>query len=155
VMTIALYTVLFFLARGIPQNVQHAWDAPALDPALLEAIALIYVEIAIVTALALFFSSYSSPMLSAIFTLGVYVAGQFNADLRHFNDVVNAPAVAAIARAAYYVLPDFAKFDVKLAVVHGLPVSATYMGSAVLYALVYIAALLFGAAAIFGRRDFK
>ena len=108
-----------------------------------------------VTALALFFSSYSSPMLSAIFTLGVYVAGQFTADLRHFNDIVDAPAAALVARAAYYVLPDFAKFDVKLAVVHGLPVSATYMASAALYGLFYIAALLFGAAAIFGRRDFK
>jgi hypothetical protein len=104
---------------------------------------------------ALFFSSYSSPMLSAIFTLAVYVAGQFTADLRHFNDIVDAPAASAVARAAYYVLPDFSKFDVKLAVVHGLPVTATYMATAALYGLVYIAALLFGAAAIFARRDFK
>ena len=126
-----------------------------MDPALLKAIALIYLGLAAVTAVALFFSSYSSPMLSAIFTLGVYVAGQFTADLRHFDDVVHAPAAAAIAKAAYYLLPDFSKFDVKLAVVHGLPVSATYMASATLYALVYIAALLFGAAAIFARRDFK
>jgi ABC-type transport system involved in multi-copper enzyme maturation permease subunit len=155
VMTAALYLVLFFLARGIPANVQAAWDAPALDPALLKAIALIYVEIAVVTAVALFFSSYSSPMLSAVFTLGVFVAGQFSDDLRHLNDVVQAPAAAMIARAAYYVLPDFSTFDVKLAVVHGLPVSATYMASAALYALVYIAALLLGASAIFARRDFK
>jgi ABC-type transport system involved in multi-copper enzyme maturation permease subunit len=155
VMTFALYAVLFFLARGIPASVQRAWDAPALDPALLEAIALIYVEVAVVTAVALFFSSYSSPLLSAVFTLGVYAAGQFNADLRHFNEIVHAPAAAVIARAAYYVLPDFSKFDVKLAVVHGLPVSGTYMASAALYALVYIAALLFGASALFSRRDFK
>ena len=32
----------------------------------------------------------------------------------------------AIARGCYYVLPDFAKFDVKLAVVHGLPVPGSY-----------------------------
>jgi ABC-type transport system involved in multi-copper enzyme maturation permease subunit len=156
VMTVALYGVLFFLSRGVPANVQAAWDAPAMDPALLKAIALIYVNVAVVTAVALFFSSYSSPMLSAIFTLGVYAAGQFNDDLKHFNDIVDAPAAASIiAKFAYYVLPDFSKFDVKLAVVHGMPVSAPYMASAVLYALVYIAALLLGAAAIFSRRDFK
>ena len=155
VMTVALYAVLFFLARGVPANVQKAWDAPALDPNLLKAIALIYVEVAVVTAVALFFSSYSSPMLSAIFTLGIYVAGQFGADLKHFNETVNAPAAAVVAKVAYYILPDFSKFDVKLAVVHGLPVGATYMASAALYALVYIAALLFGASAIFARRDFK
>lgn len=156
VMTVALYTVLFLLSRGVPMTMQRAWDAPALDPALLKAIALIYLDLAVVTALALFFSSYSSPMLSAIFTLGVYVAGQFSGDLRHFNDVVDAPAAAAvIAKVAYYVLPDFSRFDVKLAVVHGLPVTGVYMASAAAYALVYVAALLFGATAIFARRDFK
>ena len=85
VMTIAIYAVLFFLSRGVPPNIQAAWDAPAMDPALLKAIALIYLNLAVVTAVALFFSTYSSPMLSAVFTLGVYVAGQFNADLKRFD----------------------------------------------------------------------
>jgi len=155
VMTIALYAVLYFLSRGVPANVQRAWGAPALDPALLKAIALIYVDVALVTAVALFFSSYSSPMLSAIFTLGVYVAGQFSGDLKRFDQIVHAPAAAAVARIAYYILPDFSRFDVKLAVVHGIPVTGTYMAASALYALVYIAALLFGASAIFARRDFK
>ena len=155
VMTIAVYLVLFFLSRGVPAKVQSAWDAPALDPALLKAIVLIYVEIALVTAVALFFSTYSSPILSAVFTLGVYVAGQFNADLKRFDQIVSSPVAAAIGKACYYVLPDFARFDVKLAVVHGLPVSGAYVASAVAYAAAYIAALLFGAIVLFSRRDFK
>src|SRR3982751_7021029 len=129
VIRVALYGVLFFLARGIPDPVQHAWDAPALDPALLKAIALIYLNLAVVTAVALFFSTYSSPMLSAVFTLGVYVAGQFSADLKHFDLIVQSPAAAALAKTLYYVLPDFAKFDVKLAVVHGVPVRTLYLVS--------------------------
>ena len=155
VMTIALYSVLFFLSRGVPANLQATWDAPALDPALLKAIVLIYADLAVVTAVAVFFSSYSSPILSAIFTLGVYAAGQFNADLKHFNEIVDAPAAAVVAKVAYYVLPDFSRFDVKLAVVHGVPVTSAYMAASLLYALVYIAALLLGAMAIFSRRDFK
>ena len=155
VMTLALYLVLFFLARGVPDEIQRAWDAPALDPALLKAIALIYVNLAVVTAVALFFSSYSSPMLSAVFTLGVYVVGQFNADLKNFENIVDSPAAIALARACYYVLPDFARFDVKLAVVHGIPVSGAYLASTAAYAALYIAALLFGAMVIFARRDFK
>ena len=155
VMTVALYGVLYVLARGVPLNVQKAWDAPAMDPALLKAFALIYVDLALVTAVALFFSSYSSPMLSAVFTLGVYVVGQFNADLRHFDRIVSSPVAVAIAKACYYVLPDFSKFDVKLAVVHGIPVSGTYVALTAAYACVYIAALLFGAMLIFSRRDFK
>ena len=155
VMAIALYAVLFFLARGVPAQIQKAWDAPALDPALLKAIALIYLNLAVVTAVALFFSTYSSPMLSAVFTLGIYVVGQFNADLQHFDKIVNAPAAIAIAKACYYVLPDFAKFDVKLAVVHGLPVARTYIAATAAYAALYVAALLCGAIVIFSRRDFK
>jgi len=155
VMAVALYAVLFFLSRGVPDTIQHAWDAPALDPALLKAIALIYLNLALVTAVAVFFSTYSSPMLSAIFTLGVYLVGQFNADLKHFDVIVDSPAAVAIARACYYVLPDFAKFDVKLAVVHGIPVSGAYILASAGYAAAYVAALLFGAIVIFSRRDFK
>jgi ABC-type transport system involved in multi-copper enzyme maturation permease subunit len=155
VMTVALYAVLFFLSRGVPANVQQAWDAPAMDPALLKAIALIYVDIAVVTAVALFFSSYSSPILSAVFTLGVYLVGQFTADLKRFDQIVDAPAAVIVAKAAYYILPDFSRFDVKLAVVHGLPVTGTYLIWSGLYALAYVAALLFGAMTIFARRDFK
>ena len=50
VMTIALYAVLFYLSRDVPANVQQAWDAPAMDPALLKAIVLIYVDLSVVTA---------------------------------------------------------------------------------------------------------
>jgi Cu-processing system permease protein len=155
VMTMAIYAVLFFLSRGVPANIQSAWDAPALDPGLLKAIALIYLNLAVVTALAIFFSTYSSPMLSAAFTIGVYVAGQFSADLRRLDVIVDSPAAAALAKACYYVLPDFARFDIKLPVVHGIPVSGAYLASTAAYAAVYIAALLFGAVTIFSRRDFK
>jgi Cu-processing system permease protein len=155
VMTVALYAVLYFLSRDVPQDIQGAWDAPAMDPALLKAIVLIYCNLAVVTALALFFSTYSSPMLSAVFTLGVYIAGQFNADLKRLEVIVDSPAAAAIAKASYYLLPDFARFDIKLAVVHGLPVSSAYLASTAAYAALYVAALLFGAIVIFSRRDFK
>ncbi len=155
VMAVALYAVLFFLARGVAPQMQAAWDAPALDPALLKAIALIYLNLAVVTAVAVFFSTYSSPMLSAIFTLGIYAVGQFNSDLQHFDRLVDSPVAIAVAKACYYVLPDFAKFDVKLAVVHGVPVSGSYIAATAAYAALYVAALLCGAIVIFSRRDFK
>jgi ABC-type transport system involved in multi-copper enzyme maturation permease subunit len=155
VMTLALYAVLFWLARGVPANIQAVWDAPALDPALLKAVALIYVDLAVVTAVAVLFSTYSSPLLSAVFTLCIYVVGQFNEDLKRLDQIVGAPAAGIIGKACYYLLPDFAKFDVKLAVVHGAPVGDGYMLWTTAYAAVYIAALLFGACLIFSRRDFK
>jgi hypothetical protein len=116
---------------------------------------LIYAELAIVTACALFFSSFSTPMLSAAFTVGLFVIGQFNADLKHFENVVSSRPVAWFARTLYYVLPNLAPFDVKAAVVHGLRVPTGYLLLTLGYAAVYIAAVLLVTMAIFARRDFK
>src|SRR5205085_12262174 len=101
--------------------------AAPTDPAMLQAIGLIVVELLLVTAIALFFSTFSSPFLSAILTLGLWVVGHFNADLRHFETVVQSRAAAMIARALYYVLPNFDAFDIKTQIVQGLPVTGTYV----------------------------
>ena len=106
---------------------QQAWDAPALDPAMLKALVLILVELMIVTAIALFFSTFSTPMLSAAFTFGLFVVGHFSADLRNFEQVVDSPAAATLARGLYWVLPNLAQFDVKAQVVHAQPVPLGYM----------------------------
>src|SRR5215218_9850377 len=81
VMTIALYAVLGYLTFTQGRDARAGWDAPGVDPRLLIAVALIFVQLMIVTAIALFFSTFSTPILSAAFTLGFYIAGHFNADL--------------------------------------------------------------------------
>ena len=154
VMTLALYAVLFYMNLTAGAE-RQAWPAPAMDPRLLIAVVLIVGEIAIITAVALFFSTFSSPLLSALLTLGLWVAGHFNADLRNFGAVVDSAPIVALARALYYVLPNLAPFDVKAEVVHGLPVAMRHVGLTLLYAVVYLSVVLTAAVAIFRRRDFK
>lgn len=155
VMTAALYAVLAYMSTQFPPEVRAAWPAPAADPDLLRAIALIGVELLLVTAIALFFSTFSNPLLSAALTLGLWVIGHFNADLRHFEQVVDSKPAAWLARGLYYILPNFGAFDVKDQVVHGLDVPAAYIAATALYGAVYITMLLVAAVAIFSRRDFK
>jgi ABC-type transport system involved in multi-copper enzyme maturation permease subunit len=155
VMSAALYAVLAWMSWIEPAAARAAWEAPAADPRLLIAILLIFIELMLVTALALFFSTFSTPILSAALTAGLYIAGHFNADLRNFETVVDSAPVAWLARGLYHVLPDFAAFDVKLQVVHGLPLPAGYVASTAAYGALYIAALLLAATFIFSRRDFK
>jgi ABC-type transport system involved in multi-copper enzyme maturation permease subunit len=126
-----------------------------VDPALLKAVALTFCELAIITAIALFFSTFSSPMLSAACTLGLVVVGRFSADLRHINDVVDSPAASVLARTLYWILPNLGAFNVRAEVVHGLPVTAGYLALTVGYGLLYIAAVLVAATLVFSRRDFK
>jgi ABC-type transport system involved in multi-copper enzyme maturation permease subunit len=155
VMAAALYAVLGAMAWLSPPAVVAALDAPPLDPRMLVAIGLIFVQLALVTALALFFSTFSSPILSAVFTLGLYIVGQFNADLKHFEQVVDSPVAAWVTRALYYVLPNLAPFDIKALVVHGQPVSAGYVAITLAYGAIYIAFVLSAAMLVFARRDFK
>lgn len=155
VMVVAMYAVLAYMQLGQSASVQAAAATSATDPGMLKAVLLIFVELMLVTAIALFFSTFSSPVLSAALTIGFYVAGHFNADLRNFDQVVESPAAVWLARGLYHVLPDFSAFDVKSQVVHGLPVTAGYLAWTIGYGLAYIAALLAAATAIFSRRDFK
>jgi ABC-type transport system involved in multi-copper enzyme maturation permease subunit len=155
VMTIAFYAVLAYMNVTTPSSVRAGWPTPALDLRLLTAIGLIFAELMLVTALALFFSTYSSPLLATLLTLGLWVAGHFNADLRNFGTVVDSAAAAAVARALYYLLPNLAPFDVKAEAVHGMPISLRHVAYTLAYAGVYIMTLLAAAVAIFRRRDFK
>jgi Cu-processing system permease protein len=155
VMTIAYYAMLYYMYATTPAGPRAAWPSPAMDPRLLIAIGLIFAELMLVTALALFFSTFSSPLLATLLTLGLWVAGHFNADLRNFENVVDNPIATAVARTAYYVLPNLAPFDVKAEVVYGMPIAMRALGFTLLYAVVYITLLLTAAVTIFRRRDFK
>jgi Cu-processing system permease protein len=155
VMAVAFYAVLAIMAWRQPSLVKAAIDAPVLDPNLLKAFFLIYVQLLVVTSIALCFSTFSSPMLSAALTFGLFVVGHFNADLAHFEHVVASPVAAWVAKTAYYVLPNLAPFDVKTAVVHGLPVSASYLALTAGYGVLYMTAVLGLAMLVFARRDFK
>ena len=156
VMTAAYYAVLAYMGWALPPSALKAAPAPPVDPRLLLAIAMIGCELALVTAVALFWSTFSSSaLLSAGLTLALYVAGQFGADLKNFEQVVQSPMAGSVGRALYYLLPNFAAFDVKAQVVHALPIPPGYLWLTGAYALVYITLLLTASVVIFSRRDFK
>ena len=155
IMGLSYYAILAYMASTFPPTVREAWPAPAVDPALLAALGLILMELLLVTAVALFLSTFSSPLLSAMLTFGLWVIGTFNTDLRNFQQVVDSWVAALTARWIYYLLPNFSAFDIKAQVVHGIAVPWSYVGMTVLYGSVYIALLLVAAALVFSRRDFK
>jgi ABC-type transport system involved in multi-copper enzyme maturation permease subunit len=155
VMTAALYAVLALYSAYTPQDLQRTWEAPALDLALMKASFLIFVELTLVTAVALLFSTYSSPIWSTLFTFGLVVVGHFSADLKNFENVLESAPLIWMTRALYYLLPNLATFDVKLQVVHGQAVPMSYLAFSTGYAGVYISALLLTAMLVFARRDFK
>src|SRR5271169_2586842 len=73
-MTLGLAAALFYVG----------WRFERSDTSILVAIYFILLEFALVTALALFFSCFTSPMLSTLYTLGIYITGVFADDIRDF-----------------------------------------------------------------------
>lgn len=155
VMAIALYAVLALMLWLGDASLAAASETRPLDPALLTAIAMIFVELSLVTAIALCLSTFSTPIVAAALTFGIYIVGHFSADLRNFRDVVDSPAAAQLASALYWVLPNLAQFDIKSDIVHGQAVPVGYLAMSTAYGLLYMATLLTIAMLIFSRRDFK
>ena len=121
---------------------------------LFQAVELMWVEVLLVTALAMFFSTFSSPTLSAIMTLGFYVIGHLTGDLKAIAEKSKNPATESIMTALYYVCPNLEWLNVKGQAAMGVPVSGDYQIAATTYGLLYAGFLLLGACRIFERRDF-
>lgn len=155
VMAAALYAVLGLYHYLAPVAMRDSWTRPPLDPRLLLALVLIYLELAVVTAIALLFSTYSSALLSASFTAALWLAGHFVTDLRTLDAIGVGAATRWSAFAVSWLLPNLALFDIKAEVVHGLPLASGHLLYAMAYAVLYVAAVLSLATIVFSRREFK
>src|SRR5262249_31066881 len=101
------------------------------DARLLLAILLIFLELLLVTAFAILFSSFSTPILSTLFSLALYLVGHLTWSLALLEERVG-PAARALCRVLSWTLPNLEIFDIKGEVVHGAPVSAQIVLWAVL-----------------------
>jgi ABC-type transport system involved in multi-copper enzyme maturation permease subunit len=144
-MTIGLAAALYYVGRPFVRS----------DVTVLVAIYFILLELALVTAIALFFSCFSSPMLSTLFTLAIYVTGLFAGDIRDFGALTNDRAMEAFTRALYYLVPNFHNFNVIAAAGHGDRIPLALVGENTLYAAVYASVVLVAASVVFARRNLK
>jgi len=144
-MTLGLAVALFSVGRPLVAG----------DLLIFIAVYFILLQLALVTALALFFSCFTSPMLSTLFTLGTYITGCFASDIRAFGELTRSPTLKATTRIIYYLVPNFHNFNVIAAAAHGQRIPVSLVGYNTLYAALYIALLLVAASAVFSSRNLK
>ena len=126
-----------------------------LDLGYAAALFLVGIELMVVVAVATLFSSFSTPMLSAFFTLGIYALGHLSRNLYFLGQESEVENVRRAATLIYRLLPDLETFNLSIQAVHALPIPAAEVGWGVLYGLAYTTALLALAAYIFNRRDLE
>lgn len=122
---------------------------------LLPAIGLIYLELLVLTAFAVLFSSFTTPTLSGLFTGSVFLIGHLSDDIVRYGRDAEEEYIRRLAEVAWYVLPNLETFNIKNQAVHGVALPEGQLSASVIYAGVYIVGILLLASAILERRDFR
>jgi ABC-type transport system involved in multi-copper enzyme maturation permease subunit len=143
-MSVGVFLALLYVSRHFQRP--DAW--------ILVALYFIVLQFVMVTAISLFFSSFSSPLLSAVFAFSLFVIGSFAEDLRGFAAMAKG-INHWLATFAAYLVPNFSALNVITSVAHGQPVSGTLVLYNTLYALLYALTALSGAVLVFEHRNLK
>ena len=151
IMTVGLELAMLYIGRiGLGGHLR-----------VLPAVFVIFLSLALTTALALFFSTFSSPALSALFTLFLWIIGHFGKDLQSFGELTRSASAKWVCRILYYVIPNLTNFNIvdSRSVIqssgYSMPIDPVAIAGSTIYAVLYCAAILSLSIAIFARRDFK
>jgi ABC-type transport system involved in multi-copper enzyme maturation permease subunit len=130
-----------------------AYRAP-IRFAFVQAVELIFVELLVVTAIALFFSTFSSSTLSAILTIGLTVIGHLTADLKGLAEKSHHETLQTVVTALYYLCPNLEALNVKDLAATGAVIEPSYQAIATFYGVLYATLFLTGACVVFKQRNF-
>jgi Cu-processing system permease protein len=144
-MALGLLLVMFYLKHSLERS----------DAVVLVAVYFILLKLALIVALALLFSCFTTPLLAILFTVGFYIVGLYVQELRNLPVDVMSPAMAAFTKWLSYLLPNFENFNVMAMAAHGRAVPGALILQNTLYAAVYCTIVLTAAAAVFSRRNLK
>lgn len=141
VMTSVLVVILGFLGE-------------ALSGRIFLPIAMIYLELLVLVAVSLFFSTFTTATLSAIFTIAVYVIGHLTGDLIGLAKKASS-GEGWILQVLYYLLPNLENFNYKSYAPYNLSIPFSLVSFSVMYGAVYITLLIAFSILIFQSREFK
>jgi len=127
----------------------------SLDAIVPQAMFLIFIELTLLAAMAMFFGSFSTPMLAAGFSLALFLIGHLVGDLRSFGQRSGSEAARAAAAFFYRLLPDLELLNLKSNAANRIPVTAGYVVTSTGYGLAYATVLLLLSSIIFSKRDLK
>ena len=116
---------------------------------------MLFLELLVIIAISLLFSSFTTPILSFIFTVSLYLIGQVMWTYNEFKDLLAIPAWRTATQVLYYLLPNLDKFNIKNEVVTGAAIAPLSVLFASLYAAAYVLALLAVTILIFRKREFQ
>ncbi len=143
---LSLMTAIFFIIYFL-----HALK---IEWSMLIALFYIFLELCLITAVALFFSCFSTPILSSIFSLAFYLIGHLSWGLEALFKKMTPGVGKVTAQILYTLLPDLENFNFKTEIVHHLPIPPQVLIYSTIYGISYTVFVLFLAILVFRKRDF-
>jgi ABC-type transport system involved in multi-copper enzyme maturation permease subunit len=123
---------------------------------LLWAALFQFLELSLVTAIAILFGVFTNSLLAMFLTVAVYLMGHLSRDLLSLSQLAKDASLQSITQTLYLILPDLSRLNLKNQAIYGLsllPAPLELAGNAV-YGLLYTALVLAIAILIFSRRQF-
>lgn len=121
---------------------------------ILVAVIFVFIELSLLTALAILFGVFSSSLLATLFTFGIYLMGNLSRDLVQLGKLTDNPGIKKLMMGLYVVLPDLSRLNLKNDAVYGLLPNITTLVTNFSYALLYTMLVLSISIAVFARREF-
>jgi len=125
------------------------------EAGIFVASAGVYLELVLLVCLATLFSTFTTPTLSAMFTLSLFLIGHLSQSLSVLGGQAKSAGARTAASFLFYILPNLEIFNWKNGVVYGDVRSAAILLPAAGYLVCYGAAVLLLACLLFSRKDFK
>jgi ABC-type transport system involved in multi-copper enzyme maturation permease subunit len=119
-----------------------------------QALVMILAEGVLVASLATLFSSFSTPFLSGLFTLGIFVLGRLREQIYEYANAIKIDLLPELLRAIGVVIPNLSLHRADLEVAYLIPLNWSYVGYTCAYSIFYAAILVVLSSIIFSRRDF-
>lgn len=150
-LSVVLAAAVVITGAAVLVAVALAGGAPL---SLLPAIILAFVELELIAAFAVLFSSFTNPILAAVGTVAMYVVGHLSWSFDLLEKRVSSDGVKALCRGLHFVVPNLDRLNVKASAVHGAALPPEYFLAALAYGILYAVAIVIVACLIFERREF-
>ncbi|HEY9679015.1 MAG TPA: ABC transporter permease subunit [Drouetiella sp.] len=135
----------------------HSLSAlPDLLKVMTPAVLLVYLELLLIIALATFFSTFASPVMSVLFTLSLWLIGHFSDSLRQLGQMSQNPSLQQISNAIYLMLPDLAGLTrARSSMMYGRDPGSEVVALITCYVLAYVVLLLVLASAVTDQKEYS
>ncbi|MGJ5675762.1 MAG: ABC transporter permease [Nostochopsis sp.] len=139
-------TLVFLLFSQVPYSIAS----------ILISVFFLFLQLSLMTAVAITFGVFTSSLLATVLTFAVYLMGNISQDILKLGRLGSKHGIETFTQVLYLVLPDLSRLDVKNDAIYGLaalPNSITLISN-IGYGLLYILMLLAIAILIFSQREF-